>query len=97
MLAATGALASEIVKECVATGCSPAKGATRVTTRGATFERSDDDLGSGLWWDMLRDLMDAYESEPGDYERFVTPGGLRNATEFHHVFGPRHRVEAVPA
>jgi hypothetical protein len=95
VLHATAGLAVEIVKECEATGCTPAAGASRVTTRGATFERDANQIGAGLWWDMLRDIFETWECTPSDFERFGNVGGSPNEPSFHKVYGPRRTAVTV--
>ena len=92
VLAGTGHLALSIVKECQQRGCSPAAGARRVTTRGATYERDDDDLGSGLWWDILESAFKTWACTPTRFERFAAPGNS-TAPTFHTVFGPTVAVD----
>lgn len=89
VLIGTGHLALEIIKECQTRGCTPAQGATSVTTRGVTYERDDDEIGTGMWWDILSSTFDEFGCGPSDFERFVTPGGSPHEPSFHSVFGPR--------
>ena len=85
VLMATANLAVEIIKECQSTGCTLPAGATRVTTRGVTFERDPEQVGSGFWWSMLTDLLDTHDN--GVIECFMAPDWC-DSVEWHHVFGP---------
>lgn len=97
VLNATVALASDIAALCKTTACSLPQGVSRVVTRGVTFEKDPTSIGTGLWWEMLRELIAQYGCTPTTFERFVTPGGSPNQTSFHKVFGPRPIAAPVPA
>lgn len=82
VLAATVNLANEIVLECKQTGCTAPKGATSVTTRGASFTK-DKDSGGGFWYDIMRQCIKDQENKV--VEQF---GACQTGVSFHKVFGP---------
>lgn len=86
VLMGTAAMAIEIIKECQRTGCTIIRGARTVTTRNVTVTR-DDDIGTGLWWDVLKEVFEA------EKDRVVEQFGMLHSTTGTHpyfvtVFGP---------
>lgn len=85
---ATAALAVAMVAECKNTGCTLAQGATRVTTRGATFDIDRDQLYSGFWWSMLSEIIANEKDHIVETFGFLGDGRI----SWHHVDKPTRIV-----